>query len=91
MIVKIDKKFQKDFNKVKNEFLKKQLIKIIRELEFHNSLSEIPHLKKLKGFDRYFRIKQKDFRIGLEFIRPNTLVLIRYLHRKDIYDKWPTN
>jgi mRNA-degrading endonuclease RelE of RelBE toxin-antitoxin system len=36
-----------------------------------------------------YRIRLGDFRIGLEHVADNEIILIRFLHRKEIYKRWP--
>ncbi|MCB0846226.1 MAG: type II toxin-antitoxin system RelE/ParE family toxin [Bacteroidetes bacterium] len=52
-------------------------------------------LKKLQGFENYYRIKLGDYRIGIEIEKSpeNTgeeiVTFIRFIHRKDIYRYFP--
>jgi len=64
----------------------RELLKIIEESSI---LSDIPNIKKLKGFKNYYRIKMGDYRIGLELSANNEIILIRCLHRKDVYRFFP--
>jgi len=88
MIVLIDKRFEKDTNKINDKSLLKKITTCIINIQNANSLNEIKNLKKLKGFDLEFRIKIGDYRIGL-IIEDNKISLIRFLHRKDIYKFFP--
>ena len=88
MIVLIDKRFEKDTNKINDKSLLKKIATCIINIQNANSLNEIKNLKKLKGFDLEFRIKIGDYRIGL-IIEDNKISFIRFLHRKDIYKFFP--
>ncbi len=88
MIVLIDKRFEKDTNKINDKSLLKKITTCIINIQNANSLNEIKNLKKLKGFDLEFRIKIGDYRIGL-IIEDNKISFIRFLHRKDIYKFFP--
>ena len=88
MIVLIDKRFEKDTNKINDKSLLKKIATCIINIQNANSLNEIKNLKKLKGFDLEFRIKIGDYRIGL-IIEDNKISFIRVLHRKDIYKFFP--
>ncbi len=88
MIVLIDKRFEKDTNKINDKSLLKKIASCITEIQNANSLNEIRNLKKLKGFDFEYRIKIGDYRIGL-IIEDNKISFIRFLHRKDIYKFFP--
>jgi len=88
MIVKIDKRFDKDCEKIKNEPVSDKLKEIINQLMNAGSTKDVQNLKKLKGFSNIYRIKLSDFRIGL-IINKNEIELIRFLPRKDIYKHFP--
>ncbi|MBK9331583.1 MAG: type II toxin-antitoxin system RelE/ParE family toxin [Ignavibacteria bacterium] len=50
--------------------------------------NEILHLKKLQGHNTYYRIKIKDYRIGV-IIEKTKIEFVRILHRKEIYRYFP--
>ena len=50
MIVRIDKSFQKDINKINDVKIKQSIIAVIQSIQESESLSEIINLKKLAGF-----------------------------------------
>lgn len=58
------------------------------DVEASNQISEIKNLKKLEGFKNAYRIKTGDYRIGV-FIEEDTIEFVRFVHRKDIYKKFP--
>ena len=80
--------FAKDLRKIKEASVKKQALAVISAAEQAGDLQEIENLKKLKGGDGYYRIRVGDYRLGLVF-NENTLVFVRFLHRKDIYRYFP--
>jgi mRNA interferase RelE/StbE len=51
-------------------------------------LKTLGGVKKIEGYSDYFRVKVVDFRLGLRASQ-NKVELIRFLHRKDIYRKFP--
>ncbi len=61
---------------------------VFKDVITFNALSEIHNLKKLTGYQLYYRIKIGDYRIGLKF-ENQLLVFERVLHRKDIYNFFP--
>ena len=89
MKILIDKSLVKDINKITDKKLLRNLNKLIIELENSNSLTKLPNIKKIKGYDTYFRIRIGNYRLGLEEISGNEICLIRFLHRKDIYKYFP--
>ena len=88
MIVKIDKSLQKDIKKVNNQSIKNKLAKIIESIQNAKSIKEIPQLKKLKGSKEFYRIRINNYRLGIR-IQNEELILVRLLHRKDIYRYFP--
>ncbi|WP_202807006.1 type II toxin-antitoxin system RelE family toxin [Planktothrix agardhii] len=46
------------------------------------------HLKKLQGYDTFYRIRLGNYRIGIE-LNEDTIIFTRFLHRKDIYKFFP--
>jgi mRNA interferase RelE/StbE len=88
MIVKIDKSFEKDTDKIKDRNLLNSIADCIDLLLVAKNIKSIKNLKKLKGVNSFYRTRLGDYRIGLE-IKNETIELIRFLHRKDIYKYFP--
>jgi mRNA interferase RelE/StbE len=88
MTVEFLKSFSKDLDKVSSATVKNQIKQIITSLEKAENLQEIPSTKKLKGHRNAYRIRIGDYRLGL-FLENNTVLLARFLHRKDIYKIFP--
>ena len=89
MKIFIDKSFVKDVDKITDKRLLRNLNKLIIELENSNSLTELPNVKKIKGYDSFFRMRIGNYRLGLEEISGKGICLTRFLHRKDIYKYFP--
>jgi len=68
--------------------VKKRLLKLIERLKTIDSLSELQNIKKIEGYDNYYRLRVGDYRLGLK-LSGNTVELIRFLHRRDIYRRFP--
>ncbi len=88
MEIRIEKSFYKDLSAIKNRQTALDVESIILKIEAATSLSQIHNIKKLKGDATAYRIKYRDYRIGL-FIENNIVDLVRFLHRKDIYRQFP--
>ncbi len=88
MIVRVDKSFEKDTDKIRDRKLLQKIVDCIRQVEEAKSPAEIQNLKKLSGFSTYYRIRIGEFRIGV-FIKGNEVIFERCLHRKDIYRYYP--
>lgn len=88
MNVTFDKSFSKKLDKLKNQQLKEQIIFIVESCEKAKKITDIPNIKKMKGYTSYYRIKEGVYRIGIEF-DGSTIDFITVAHRKDIYNVFP--
>lgn len=88
MKVLFEKNFGRDLKKVKDKHLLKQIKDAIDQVESASSLSNVENLKKLQGFDLYYRIRVGDYRIGVE-VSEGRVIFVCFLHRKDIYRYFP--
>ena len=80
--------FVKDLKAIKDKGLLKRIREAIEAIERANSLADLTSVKKLKGSKKYFRQRIGDYRLGLA-LEDDTLVLVRFLNRKDIYKYFP--
>lgn len=53
-----------------------------------NDLENIGKIEKLKGHEKYYKVRFGNYRVGLR-IENETVILERVLHRKDIYKYFP--
>ena len=88
MIVKIDKSFVKDAERIKDQRLLNRIASTIKKVIETDSLDKIHSVTKLKGESCYFRIRMGDYRIGLKAVG-EMVYFIRILHRKEIYKYFP--
>ena len=89
MNVVFDKSFNKSIDKIRDIKVKELITKIIISIENADSVDKIPQIKKMTGWQNYYRIKYGDYRIGIELEINNTIRLIIVAHRKDIYRNFP--
>ena len=80
--------FLKELQKIKERALTMRVKEVIESIEQVGALQEITNLKSLKGSTGYHRIRVGDYRIGLRF-EGETVILIRFLHRKEVYHYFP--
>jgi mRNA interferase RelE/StbE len=85
----IEKSFEKDVDRIKDKKLLRRLRTFISMIENVETIHEMPHIKKIEGYESYHRIKIGDYRLGMEAISNKEVLLIRFLHRKDIYRYFP--
>ncbi len=94
MVLKFEKKFYRDLNKINdNELVAKIIPKIILNVKYAGNISEINNLKQLEKYSVRYRIKikitdKRTYRIGV-IIRGSAVWFVRLQHRKNIYKKFP--
>ena len=89
MEVEYKPSFIKDFNKIKKRKDQEGVYKIcFEDILKIDDLSEIRNLKKIKGYDHYYRIRRGDYRIGFKF-DGNRIIFMRVLRRDSIYSYFP--
>ncbi|CAN2041009.1 putative toxin RelE2 [Candidatus Magnetomoraceae bacterium gMMP-15] len=89
MKIEYSEPFLKDLKKLKKTmhyFAIKEIC--FEEIPKCESLSHITHLKKIRGYKAYYRIRVGDYRIGIKY-EGDVIVLMRVMHRKDIYRVFP--
>jgi len=79
--------FVKDLKTVPKD-LREKIATIICAMEQASSLSNLTGIKKLKGYQNFYRIQIGAYRLGF-VLEENTIVLARFLHRKEIYRFFP--
>jgi mRNA interferase RelE/StbE len=88
MKVDFKKTFLKELEKLKNKSLKNSIYNCIIQVELAESISDIKNIKKLAGFEVYYRIRVGDYRIGLK-LENDIVNFVVFEHRKDIYKTFP--
>jgi mRNA interferase RelE/StbE len=58
--------FAKDLKRVKDKQLLNRVQNAIKEIKAANELAEVRNLKKLQGYDTFYRLRLGDYRIGIE-------------------------
>ncbi|TRU41884.1 MAG: type II toxin-antitoxin system RelE/ParE family toxin [Microcystis aeruginosa Ma_MB_F_20061100_S20] len=71
-------KFSKDLRKIKDRKLLSEIKTIVNECKLAQTLDNITNLKKLKGYQGFYRIKIGDYRIGVAII--NDELIFSRLH-----------
>ncbi|HET9589860.1 MAG TPA: type II toxin-antitoxin system RelE/ParE family toxin [Anaerolineales bacterium] len=88
MEILFERSFERDLKKIRDKRLLEQVRNAIHEVEVATGLSEVTNLKKLRGFESYYRIKVGDYRIGIE-LWEGKVIFVCLLARKDIYRYFP--
>ncbi len=84
-----DASFEKSIRKIKDKNLKGKLLELIELFEKADTLSSIPTLKKMTGFQHYYRVRLGSYRVGFELLEGNKILFIIVAHRKEIYKYFP--
>jgi mRNA interferase RelE/StbE len=66
MKVEFQKSFLSELRKLKDKSLKGAVANCILQVETAQNLSQIRNLKKLVGYDVYYRIRIRNYRIGVK-------------------------
>lgn len=82
------KRFAKDVESLRDADLLRRLGDVLTEIGAQPTLSTVSNVKSMKASRHHFRIRVGEYRLGCR-IEGDTLVLARFLHRKDIYREFP--
>ncbi len=88
MKVRYELSFEKDLKTLRNKKLLRRIKEIIEEIKDAAALKDTRNIKKLKGYETYYRIKIGEYRIGIELVE-ESVIFVRLLYRKDIYRYFP--
>ena len=90
MKIRIDRSFDKDVDRIKDAKVIKKLHALISKIAAADDIQDLP-VKKIEGYTSFYRIRLGDYRLGFEARsdKDKEIVLIRILHRKDIYRYFP--
>lgn len=80
--------FGHDLKKIKDKRILKQVREVIEQVEASASLNNVANVRKIQGFDTYYRIRVGNYRIGIE-VSEGRVIFVRCLNRKDIYRYFP--
>jgi mRNA interferase RelE/StbE len=80
--------FARDLKRIKNKSLLQQVQHIIDQVKAAPALDDVSSLKKMQGYETFYRIRLGDYRIGIE-VMGEQVIFVRILHRKDIYRYFP--
>ena len=88
MDVLYETSFAKDLKRVNDKQLLQRVQETIASVKAADSLVDIRSVKKMQSYGNYYRIRLGDYRIGIE-VTKEAVIFVRFLHRKDIYPKFP--
>ncbi len=88
MKIEYSSNFERDLGDVKDKKLRARIAMKIRAIESAGTLREIAGVEKLDGYKDAYRIRIGSYRLGFP-LDGELIILGRFLHRKDIYNKFP--
>lgn len=88
MNVHFERTFSRDLRRIRDRQLLARVKDIIAEVQKAETTSDLRNLQKLQGYADFYRIRVGDYRIGLEIVEDD-LFFIRFLHRREIYRRFP--
>lgn len=87
MQIEIKQTFIKDLKPIPKH-IKSKLGGVIDLIEQTDSLSDLTSVKKMQGYQNFYRLRIGDYRLGFA-VDGDSIILIRFLHRKRIYRFFP--
>jgi len=88
MNILYSKKFLKDIEQLNERKIRRNIEDVINQIKDSHSLAELNSVRKMVGYDNYYRIRIGNYRLGLKS-ENSTVTMLRFKHRKDIYDVFP--
>ncbi len=88
MQVKFESKFAKDLRSINDAKLLARVKEVICKCQVAENLTSLTQVKKLQGYDNFYRIRLGNYRLGIEIIN-DEIIFTRFLHRKDVYKYFP--
>jgi mRNA interferase RelE/StbE len=89
MELEFDRSFEKALEKIKDKKLFDSIKNLLNQCEEASALKNLKNVRKIVGYSNYYRIKVGEYRVGIQFLKPNTIRFVTVLHRRDIYKKFP--
>ena len=89
MRVLYTKTFAKDLECIRHDVqTKKRLLEMIEKIKQVDSLGQLEGVRKIQGYENYYRVRIGNFRLGFK-CKGDAIEMLRFLHRKDIYRRFP--
>jgi len=88
MQITINRKFLKELAALPEKDRKRIEHFVFEDSINFENINDVKGIKKLKGYQNYYRVRFGDYRAGLNY-ENDTLTFERLIHRKDIYKFYP--
>ena len=80
--------FLKDIKKLRDAKLQRSIEQAIHDVEEAETVDAIRSIKRLSGYQHYYRIRIGEWRIGLK-VEDDVVQFVRCLHRREVYRFFP--
>ncbi|HOS79803.1 MAG TPA: type II toxin-antitoxin system mRNA interferase toxin, RelE/StbE family [Anaerolineae bacterium] len=88
MKIAFEASFARDLKHIRNKQLLQQVQQVIENVKEAATIDTVRGLKKMQGYDTFYRLRLGDYRIGIEVV-DDQVIFVRFLHRKDVYRYFP--
>lgn len=80
--------FGRDIRRERNSDLRRRVERTVEQVARAPSVASVPGLAGMQGYPNHYRIRIGDYRLGV-VVDGDTAILVRFLHRRDIYRYFP--
>jgi mRNA interferase RelE/StbE len=80
--------FARDLKRIRDRQLLQRVQQVIESVKEAATIDAVAGVKKMQGYDTFYRLRLGDYRIGLE-VADDRVIFVRLLHRKDVYRYFP--
>ncbi|HNT76065.1 MAG TPA: type II toxin-antitoxin system RelE/ParE family toxin [Anaerolineae bacterium] len=88
MKVAFEASFARDLKRIRDKLLLQRVQQTIEAIKLAPGIGSVSELKKMQGYDTFYRVRLGDYRIGIEIV-DDQVIFVRFLHRKDVYRYFP--
>ncbi len=89
MKIQYDKSFERDLKKINDKGLIKRILLVVEEIGKADQIQSVTNIKKMQGYNVFYRARVGDYRIGFRLVDAETVKLIKVAHRSEIYRVFP--
>ena len=88
MELEYEVRLRRDLRRLRDAAMRARVERTIADLEAASAITAISGVESIRGHSGRYRIRIGDYRLGIA-VEGETVVLVRFLHRRDIYRYFP--
>ncbi len=88
MKIAFEASFARDLKRIRDKQLLQRVQQVIESVKEAATIDAVVGMKKMQGYDTFYRLRLGDYRIGIE-VADDQVIFVRFLHRKDMYRYFP--